>query len=42
VLAGAGAAEREALEVDLEALFTPAAAEEAGRGVEPLKRKAAG
>ena len=42
VLAGAGAAERAALEIDLETLFAPMAAEEAGRGVEPLKRKAAG
>ena len=41
VLAGAGAAERAALDVDLEALFAPVAAEEA-RPVEPLKRKAAG
>jgi hypothetical protein len=41
VLAGAGAAERAALEVDLEALFAPMA-DEAPRGVEPLKRKAAG
>jgi membrane protein len=42
VLAGAGAAERAALEIDLETLFAPAGAGEKGRGVEPLKRKAAG
>ncbi len=42
VLAGAGAAERAALEIDLETLFAPMAAEEGARGVEPLKRKAAG
>jgi len=40
VLAGAGAAERAALEIDLEAMFAPI--EEGARGVEPLKRKAAG
>ncbi len=39
VLAGAGAAERAALEIDLDALYAPA---EGARPVEPLKRKAAG
>lgn len=46
VLDGAGAAERAALEIDLESLFAPAAEApgEAGkaRGIQPLKRKAAG
>ena len=42
VLAGAGAAERSALEIDLETLFAPVVADEAPRGAEPLKRKAAG
>ena len=42
VLAGAGAAERAALEIDLETLYAPVAVEETPRGVEPLKRKAAG
>jgi len=42
VLAGAGAAERAALDTDLEALFAPVDAEAAARPVEPLKRKAAG
>jgi FAD/FMN-containing dehydrogenase len=42
VLAGAGAAERAALDMDLETLFAPPAAEEGARPVETLKRKAAG
>jgi membrane protein len=42
VLAGAGAAERAALEIDLEAMFAPVTAEEAQRGAAALKRKAAG
>ncbi len=42
VLAGAGAAERAALDIDLEALYAPAGAEEGVRPVETLKRKAAG
>jgi membrane protein len=44
VLAGAGAAERAALEIDLEALYAPMTADEGAgaRAVEPLKRKAAG
>lgn len=42
ILADAGAAERAALEIDLEALFAPAPAAEGARAVEPLKRKAAG
>ena len=42
VLAGAGAAERAALEIDLDALFAPVTADDGARAVEPLKRKAAG
>jgi membrane protein len=42
VLAGAGAAERAALEIDLETMFAPVTADEAMRGAAPLKRKAAG
>jgi membrane protein len=42
VLAGAGAAERAALDMDLETLFAPVAPDEGARPVEPLKRKAAG
>lgn len=42
VLAGAGAAERQSLDIDLDALFAPVGAEGSPRGVEPLKRKAAG
>jgi membrane protein len=42
VLAGAGAAERAALDIDLETLFAPPAADEGARPVETLKRKAAG
>lgn len=42
VLAGAGAAERQSLDIDLETLFAPVTADESARGVEPLKRKAAG
>lgn len=42
VLAGAGAAERTSLDMDLETLFAPADAGESARAVEPLKRKAAG
>jgi membrane protein len=41
VLAGAGAAERAALDMDLETLFAPVAPEEGARPVEALKRKAA-